>query len=98
LPGYERGITNRIKKALNKEFPKSVWYKIHGSPHQEKGIPDLIGCYKGKFFALEVKVPGKEDNTTKYQEYQLKRVKEAGGTSSVVSSPQQAINLIKKFL
>ena len=30
-------------------------YRKPNSPHIHKGVPDIMGCYKSKFFAIEVK-------------------------------------------
>lgn len=47
---------------------------------------DLLVCYKGLFFALEVKVPGKE--ATDGQSEFLEAVREAGGVGAVVTCTQ----------
>ena len=35
------------------------WVKIHGgdNPFQESGIPDILGVYRGRAIAIEVKTP-----------------------------------------
>lgn len=54
---HEKQIENEIK-----EYIKScggLCYKIHGGdPYQETGIPDLLCCWGGLFFGIEVKDPG----------------------------------------
>ena len=52
-------------------------FKVHGSPFQLAGIPDVVGCYRGLFFGIEVKVPGKKPS--KIQNYRLRCIREAGG-------------------
>lgn len=48
-----------------------------------KGIPDIIGCIDGNFFALEIKVG---DNTaTELQEFVLSKIAIAGGSVAVVT-------------
>lgn len=47
------------------------------------GIPDIIGCYKGKFFAWELK--SKKGRATKLQLYILKLIQKAGGIAEVVT-------------
>lgn len=44
-----------------------------------KGIPDIIGCIRGVFFAIEVKAPGKMENTTPWQDKEIKAIRDAGG-------------------
>ena len=41
------------------------------------GVPDLVGCCNGKFFAIECKA-GK-GKTTALQDNELRKIKEAGG-------------------
>ena len=50
------------------------------------GVPDLLVCYKGKFIAIEVKAPGKLNNTSELQKYNLDLVKASGGISLVVDN------------
>lgn len=57
-----------------------------------KGSADLIGIYRGRFVALEVKQPGK--HPTKDQEIFLGAVNMAGGIAGVVRSPDD----VKKLL
>jgi len=45
---------------------------------------DLLAAYKGRFFAIETKAPGKKP--TLLQAAELKRVGEAGGEAFVISS------------
>lgn len=47
-----------------------------------RGIPDLIICCKGKFYAWELKVDHKP---TKLQQHTLKQIHEAGGAAFVVT-------------
>jgi len=47
------------------------------------GIPDIVGCYQGQFFAIECKA-GK-NTTTALQDKQLRDIKAAGGKAIVVN-------------
>ena len=90
----EAALVRRIIKALKAKYPKDVWYKIHVGPYQERGIPDIIGCHKGRFVAVEVKLPGKEKNITEYQKLQIHRIFEAGGYATVVVSVKETLQKI----
>ncbi len=94
----EGQVKKEILKVLKQKFPQGVWYKMHGSLHQERGLPDILGCYNSKFYGLEIKRPGKEKNVTDYQKYQLDRIRESGGHSAVISSAEEAIKFILKNL
>jgi|SRR5215831_30123 len=71
--------------------------KIHGSPYQRAGLPDILGCVEGLFFGLEVKLPG--EKPTPLQEYEMKAIRTLGkGHAAVVTSPEQAVSLVKHAL
>jgi Holliday junction resolvase len=87
----EKAITAKILKAL--ELEGGYWRKIHGSPYQS-GIPDIIGCYRGVFVAFEVKRPSTRANVTKAQEYAINTINANGGYASVVTSPDEAVEVL----
>lgn len=73
-------------------------FKVWGSEHMMAGLPDIIGCYKGKFFALETKLPEKRSNTSVRQEYVMGLIRKAGGYAQVVCTVQdvrQALSQIE---
>ena len=41
--------------------------KVHGSPMQPKGTPDLLACVRGRFVACELKQPGEEPSDLQYK-------------------------------
>ncbi len=59
------------------------------------GLPDLIGCHRGRFVAIEVKMPGKEHETSSRQELTMHRIGNAGGITAVVSSHHSALGVLK---
>lgn len=61
---------------------KLWWY--HPSDRFQSGIPDLIVCKEGKFYAIELKI-GK-NKLTKLQNYVLERIRQNGGQVAVCSS------------
>lgn len=66
-----------------------AWYfKPLMMGYGRKGIPDIIGCYRGYFFAIEVKAPGKIHNTTPWQEKECMAIAGARGAVLVVDSVQ----------
>lgn len=93
----ESGLTNRIRLHLQDKFNgiilwrnsigfderTKVYYGIGG-----KGGSDLLGIYKGRFVALEVKVPGgrRSDEQINF----IRMTKESGGLAGFVESEQQA--------
>ncbi len=49
----------------------------------KSGVPDILACYKGHFIAIEVKTPTTMNNTSKLQDFNLKKVNDAGGYAIV---------------
>jgi len=90
----EADLVKKIIKAL-RALPKTEAMKIHGDLYQERGIPDILCCRKGKFFAFEVKRPGKEKNVSKYQQLKLLRIKEARGVALIISSVEEALKAVE---
>lgn len=56
------------------------------------GSSDLIGLFKGRFLALEIKKPGKKA-TVKQQNF-INAVNRAGGIAGVVTSVEDLKNLL----
>lgn len=72
------------------------WLNFHGgSVYMPRGIPDIIGCFKGRFIAFEVKRPGEKPR--KIQEYTLKILKEAGAVTGIVYSVDDVINIVERL-
>jgi len=63
-----------------------------------KGLPDIIGCHKGRFIGIEVKEPGKEDELTEIQKQRIKEINMAGGIAFMATSPEQVINKLREEL
>ena len=89
----EADLVRKIINSLTKEVG-GYWIKVAAGPFQQAGLPDIIGVCKGKFFGLEVKLPGKERNLTKIQVYTLEQIRNAGGVGEMVTSVASA----KKFV
>lgn len=82
---------------LEHDFQKYVKARLNAEPflyHFTKeavsirGIPDLIGCYKGRFFALELKRSKKEAEKKTgrivLQKYTISLINKAGGIGRIV--------------
>lgn len=61
--------------------------RTHGGSFQQKGTPDVLGCARGHFFAIEAKRSAKEKPSTA-QQYNLRKFREAGGTTFVSHDPK----------
>jgi len=79
----EKDIVAAIMRWL-KTVPRCFAWKEHGGLYGTAGVPDVICCLDGRFFAFEVKTP--EGRLTKLQEHTIQRIKDAGGHAFVVRS------------
>ena len=73
---------SQLQTSLLKALKQHGWF-YKASDRYRAGIPDIIGCYKGRFVALELKVfPNK---ITPLQDYELKAIYREEGHANVVS-------------
>ena len=49
----------------------------------KSGVPDIVGCHKGRFFGIECKAGN--NKPTELQKHQLKLIADAGGIAMVVN-------------
>lgn len=73
----------KVKAAVRKILNRMDIYHFMppGMGLGRSGIPDIIGCYQGRFIAIECKA-GK-GKTTALQERELQWIKDAGGFTFV---------------
>ena len=89
----ESSIYKAIKRKLEKEFGSDFYFfKSHGQADQVRGLPDLIGCYRGYFVAMEVKKPG--GHATDLQAFTMQRIRTAGGYAAVIHSVEEALDFL----
>ncbi len=77
---------------LKREGALIWWTKLHGGPMQRRGLPDLLVVYEGEAVFMEIKKPG--GKATKLQAYIIAQVQAAGGRGGVVTSVQEACELL----
>jgi hypothetical protein len=71
--------------------PNSFVVKVHGSALSRRGLPDLIGSYRGTPFAVEIKQPG--NYPSKLQRKWLDKFKAGGYVTGIVRYIEDFINL-----
>lgn len=88
----EKYLQTKILKALREAG--GWWTKYHVGPrYSQAGVPDILGCYRGLFVALEVKLPN--THSTKLQEQTQKKIRVDGnGIVAVVRSVDEALSVI----
>jgi hypothetical protein len=89
----EKTIVAAIEKYL-KALPRCFFFKEHGGPFGTAGVPDLICCIDGRFFAFEVKTA--EGRLSKLQEKTIEKILRAGGAALVVRSAEEAKAAVQK--
>ncbi len=91
----EKDIVSKIMKYL-KTVPGCFCWKEHGGMYGTAGIPDVIACVNGRFFAFEVKT--ETGKPTALQEATIRKILAAGGTAAVVRSVDEVRGLIEATL
>ena len=87
----ETAITRSILKRLNAiDGVKAI--KLPGGPMLERGTPDIHVTARGRSVWLEVKRPG--ETPSKIQEKRIKEWAEAGAEVAVVTSVEQAMEMV----
>ena len=88
----ESDIVKAILKYL-KTVPNCFSWKEHGGMYGTAGIPDIICCYCGRFFAFEVKT--ETGKLTKLQEATIRKIKEAKGQAFKVTSVEEVKQILE---
>ena len=77
----EGKVKAKVRRLLD---AASVYYFMPATGgYGRSGVSDIVGCYNGKFFAIECKA-GK-GVTTALQDNELRKIKEAGGIALVIN-------------
>jgi hypothetical protein len=90
----ETRVRRKIVMAL--EPRGGFWAVMHGNPMQRRGLPDIIGCYLGRYVSFEVKRDA-EGKATPLQAYTMKRIRTEGGVSILIHSVEQALAVIDRL-
>jgi hypothetical protein len=69
------------------------WFKVHGGPMQQAGVPDLHVTCRGASVWLEIKRPG--GKATPLQVETMRRIDAAGGVTAVIDSPDDVRDLLQ---
>lgn len=86
----EARLSRQIMTALRSRG--AFVFKIWGSEHMMAGLPDICGCYRGRFIAVETKMPG--GKTSLRQDYVIKKLREAGARVVVAHSVAEALEVL----
>lgn len=90
----EKDIVSAIMKYL-KTVPNCFCWKEHGGMYGTAGIPDIIACVDGQFFAFEVKTA--TGKTTVLQDVTIRKILKANGHAFVVRSKNEVRAILVDF-
>lgn len=97
-PPTEKEITKEIRRFL--DF-KRIWHwkEYTGGMFGQTGISDILGCWKGRFIAIEVKRPGHKTESKRLMKQKkfIEDVKRAGGIGFFAESVQNVIDNLKEY-
>ena len=91
----ESDIVKSIIRYL-KSLTDCFCWKEHGGMYGPAGIPDIICCYKGRFYGFEVKT--EDGKPTELQKAMIRKIQKAGGTALVVRSVDEVRAVINGSL
>ena len=77
----EAKVKKKVAAAL-KQLGAYYFYPVTGG-YGKSGVPDIVGCYKGKFFGIECKAGN--NKPTALQERNLKEITASEGMAFVVN-------------
>lgn len=88
----------QIQKKIINYLESQGCYVVKVVSATRSGVPDILGCYEGVFFGIEVKTPKTASNVSKLQEYNLDKIREADGHSLVAWEVEQVEEFISGLL
>ena len=91
----EGTVKAEIKTYLKTLAPRLWFFSPFMSGYGASGIPDIIGVYKGRFFAIEVKAPG--GRPTVWQMRMLAGIARAGGLAIVADNVEMVREAFEPF-
>ena len=89
----ESDIVTSILRHL-KTVPGCFAWKTHGGMYGTAGIPDIIACVEGRFFAFEVKT--ESGKVTPLQAATIQKILTAGGMAAVVRSVDEVRAILRQ--
>jgi len=80
----------RIKKLVSKTLTALGAYYFYPvtSGYGTSGVPDIVGCYRGRFFGIECKANG--NKPTALQQINLDKIAATGGIALVIDEKNVA--------
>ena len=77
----EKKVKDKVRKILTEQTAYHFMPATHG--YGTSGVPDIVGCYKGRMFAIECKAGS--NRPTALQMKNLALIAAAGGYTEVIN-------------
>jgi len=92
MPLSETRLKNKVIGFIRKNYPTAWVYKA--CDRFTSGIPDLLICKEGEFYAVELKAGS--NKSTHIQDHVLRKIRDAGGQAAVCRSVEDVKRFIEK--
>jgi hypothetical protein len=89
----EAKVKAKVVRIL-KSIPNLYYFFPATGGYGRSGVPDIIICYKGRFYAIECKTRG--NKTTALQDRELSAISAAGGLTMIVN--EDNVDLVRLSL
>lgn len=92
----EGRIKNQLRDILARLNPEPYYFMPATGGYGRNGVPDIVGCYKGRFFGIECKVPGGMPTTLQTREMWL--IEMSGGVAFVYNGNASADEVLLRIM
>jgi Holliday junction resolvase len=88
----------RVKKKLRDIMDdNNVYYFMPATGgYGRSGVPDIVGCVSGKFFAIECKAPG--GRVTALQQREIENIIASGGVAFIYDGSISADEVLRRLI
>ena len=92
---HEKHYQQLCRQTILDMYPGAFVWKAQAGGYATSGMPDLVACIEGRFFAFEIKRPyfGK---LSLMQERRIEAIRKAGGKAYVVSFPHEVVAILRE--
>jgi Holliday junction resolvase len=87
------GAVKKKVAALLKKYNAYYFFPAMGA-FGRAGVPDIVGCYRGYFFAVECKAGA--GKTTALQDAEIDKIRKVGGKAFVIN--EHNLDLLETYL
>jgi len=95
----EKELQKRVNKFLS-QIPGLWFYHPRETKKGTDGLPDIIGCFNGRFFAIELKTPELKDAEKGLRPEQIKiidQIRKAKGKVLITNNFDDVVDFIEKI-